>query len=550
MKPSRPSLRATLQHWRTNPIAFVETVLCDPEAGRPFVLLDAEKRFLEHAFKVGTDGRLLYPEQVYGAPKKSGKTGFAALHVLTTILLFGGRFAEGYALANDEEQAASRVFQAIRRIVEASPLLKREARITADRISFPAFAGATINTVASNYATAAGANPTVSCFDELWAYTSERSRRLWDEMSVPPTRQIACRLTVTYAGFGGESILLEELHKRGLAQPEVASSLHAGDGLLMAWHTEPIAPWQTQSWLAEMQRSLRPNQFLRMIRNEFVTSESSFISLQDWDACCDEGVRPLIEARDLPVFVGVDASAKHDTTAIVAVTYWNQRVQLVAHRIFVPTKYDPINFEMAVEATLLDYGKRFAVRKVLFDPWQMVAVSQSLEKKGLHITEFPQTMPNLTAASQNLYELITGRNLLMYPNADLRLAVSRAVAIEGARGWRIAKEKASHRIDVVVALAMAAYAAVKSASLPEEPPIVTPYVVTSNRGVLSELAVYRPAPPSEPAAPSPATSATPPAPQPPQRREPWHDFICSAVHSDGQLQFSHWDSRWSPPRGF
>ena len=63
---------------------------------------------------------MLYPEQVFGAPKKSGKTGFAALHMLTTILLFGGRFAEGYALANDFEQAQSRVFQAIRRIVEAS----------------------------------------------------------------------------------------------------------------------------------------------------------------------------------------------------------------------------------------------------------------------------------------------------------------------------------------------------------------------------------------------------------------------------------------------
>jgi hypothetical protein len=66
-----------------------------------------------------------------GAPKKSGKTGFAALYMLTMVLLFGGRFAEGYALANDLEQAQSRVFQAIKRIVEASPLLKREAKVTA-----------------------------------------------------------------------------------------------------------------------------------------------------------------------------------------------------------------------------------------------------------------------------------------------------------------------------------------------------------------------------------------------------------------------------------
>jgi hypothetical protein len=124
-----------------------------------------------------------------------------------------------------------------------------------------------ISAITSDYTSAAGANPTISIFDELWGYTSERSRRLWDEMVPPPTRKIACRLTVTYAGFSGQSVLLEELYKRGLAQPEVAPNLHAGDGLLLAWHHEPVAPWQTERWLNDMRRSLRPNQFLRMIEN-------------------------------------------------------------------------------------------------------------------------------------------------------------------------------------------------------------------------------------------------------------------------------------------
>ena len=116
------------ERWRANPIEFIETVLCDPETGQPFVLLDAEREFLAHSFTLAADGRLLYPEQVFGAIKKSGKTGFAALHMLTTMLLFGGSFAEGYVLANDFEQASGRVFQAIKRIVEASPLLRAEAR--------------------------------------------------------------------------------------------------------------------------------------------------------------------------------------------------------------------------------------------------------------------------------------------------------------------------------------------------------------------------------------------------------------------------------------
>ena len=40
--------------------------------------------------------------------------------------------------------------------------------------------------------------------------------------------------------------------------------------------------------------------------------------------------------------------------------------------------------------------------------------------------------------------------------------MSRAIAIETSRGWRIAKEKQAHKIDVVIALAMSALASVRS----------------------------------------------------------------------------------------
>jgi len=61
-----------------------------------------------------------------------------------------------------------------------------------------------------------------------------------------------------------------------------------------------------------------------------------------------------------------------------------------------------------------------------------------------------------------LYELIKGGGIVFYPDASIRLAVSRAVALETSRGWRIAKEKTAHKIDVVVSLAMAAHAAVQA----------------------------------------------------------------------------------------
>src|SRR5258705_13263574 len=163
-------MSSNIDRWRSDPILFIESVLHDPETGKPFQVLPAEKQFLAYAFKLDDNGRLLFPELVFSAPKKSGKTGFAALITLTMLLLFGGHYGEAYSLANDYEQAASRVFQAIRRIVEASPLLRHAAKVMADKIIFPTFRGAVITSLASSYASVAGANPVISVFDELCAY--------------------------------------------------------------------------------------------------------------------------------------------------------------------------------------------------------------------------------------------------------------------------------------------------------------------------------------------------------------------------------------------
>lgn len=82
--------------------------------------------------------------------------------------------------------------------------------------------------------------------------------------------------------------------------------------------------------------------------------------------------------------------------------------------------------------------------------------------------EFPQSQPNLTESSQNLYDLIKGKNLEVYHDKEMKLAINRAVAKETPRGWRITKEKTSHKIDVVVALAFACLAAVQQGSKVKE----------------------------------------------------------------------------------
>jgi len=451
-----------LARWKSDPVAFVREVLIDPESGKPFEIYSAQERFLREAFTPTVDGRLKYPEAIFSGPKKSGKTATAAMATLFVIVALGGPYAEGYCVANDFDQAQGRVFQAITRIIEASPLLRDSAKITANKIEFPS-TGATITAIASDFAGAAGANPTITVFDELWGYTSERSQRLWDEMIPVPTRRVSIRLTTTYAGFEGESALLEGLYKRGLQGDEIAPSLYRQPGLLMFWSHTPVAPWQTPEWLSQMRGQLRPNAYLRLIENRWVTSESTFVPVEWWDACTDPDGHPELADPRLSVWVGVDASVKRDSTAIVACTFDTKakKIRLVWHRIFQPSAADPLDFEATIEGTLLDLRRRFHVREVRFDPWQMQAVAQRLTGAGLPMIEFPQSVPNLTEASTNLYEAIKGCNVISYPDEDIRLAISRCVAIETSRGWRIAKEKAAHKIDVIVALAQAALGAVR-----------------------------------------------------------------------------------------
>lgn len=452
----------TRDRWLADPVTFVQEVLINPETGKPFQLYPEQKKFLRIALQRKANGRLAYPEMVAGQPKKSGKTALAAMILIYVVRVLGGRFAEGYVLANDFEQSRGRVFEAACRIVEASPLLAADARITQNKIEFQD-SGATITALASDYAGNAGANPTITIFDELWAYTSESAHRLFDEMVPVPTRTISCRLTVTYAGFEGESDLLETLYKRGLKGEEIAPDLRVQAGMVMFWTHRCLAPWQSEEWQEQMRDQLRTNAFLRLIENRWVSNESEFVPIEWWDSCIDANLHPIAIDQQLSVDVGVDASYTGDYTAIVVVTWDREqkKCRLVWHRVFKPTKSEPLNFEIAIEATLLDLMARFHVRSVSYDPYQMVSVAQRLTQSGLPMVQFPQTTPNLTEMGNNLFELIKGRAIAAYPDADMRLAVQRCIAIETPRGWRIAKEKSSHKIDLVVALAMAALSATR-----------------------------------------------------------------------------------------
>jgi len=132
----KTELNKRIALWRRDPLSFIREVLRNPETGKRFELYPAEAEFIRRAFTLTKDGRLPYPEMLFSAPKKSGKTCLAAMCAIYVAVVLGGAYGEVYCLSNDFEQSQGRVFQAAVRIIEASPLLAKAAKVTTSRIEF------------------------------------------------------------------------------------------------------------------------------------------------------------------------------------------------------------------------------------------------------------------------------------------------------------------------------------------------------------------------------------------------------------------------------
>ena len=285
-----------------DPIGFIEQVLIDPETGKPFVLYTEQKTFLRNAFETDDEGRMRYSELCFSGGKKSGKTGLAAMIVIYVSVVLAGAGGEINCLANDLEQSQSRVFKAVVQILQASPALRDSVDVTANKIVFRS-TGTVITALASDYQGFAGGNPTLNVYDELAYFNSESSRRLWDEGVPSPARRISFRLSVSTAGFDGEPSPLRDLYDRAMEKgTEVAPDLRIHENALVYWTHSARAPWQSARWIDEMQRTYaaRPAQCKRLIQNEWVASESTFIDLEQWDRCVDPNLQPLMAKSGLP----------------------------------------------------------------------------------------------------------------------------------------------------------------------------------------------------------------------------------------------------------
>ncbi len=417
-------------------------------------------------------GKFPYSTYIMGDIKKSAKTELGAAVGLWFMLTEPGR-PEGYALANDLEQANSRSFGAINEVIDANPLLKRNLvvrRHPRPAIVFPD--GGRLEALPHDYAGEAGANQAITLWTELWAFHSERSERLWEEFTPVPTRLNSIRWVDSYAGFRDESLLLWKLYEATVLKGrrvhrDLPMYEDVTGTIVCYWGTKPHMPWQTAAYYASQRAQLRPTTFARLHENKWDTSRSAFIKADQWDALRKVRVIWPWKHRSLPVYAAVDAAHKRDSVAVTLVGYHPLLgLVLLGHRIWAPTEGNPVIPEDTAIPWLEEVRDNWNLRAIYYDPAHFETAGYRLKAwwSGIDVVEYTQTGDNLLAIGNQLYDAIRFTWLTVYDDVaagDLRTHVINARAKESERGFRLTRGKATAKIDGAISLGMAVVAALE-----------------------------------------------------------------------------------------
>lgn len=407
--------------------------------------------------------------------KKTGKTFLNAIVLAWRWLALPGQH---FAAGNDLDQSQARQFQEIADMVKRNPFLYENVKISKMELEFK-LTGSKLTALAADAAGNAGANHLTVSHTEAWGILYEAGIRSWEELTPPPGESYglpALRVVDSYAGFSGESNTWHKLVDRGLAGPRISEDWPVyKTGGLMLFHAEGSEaqekcfrgkPAQRIDYYAEQAETMRPNAFSRMHLNQRTSGESAFVTTEQWEACFSLDVHPLQPGEKVDLYLGADASQKHDYTALIGTEKKDGKTAVRFVKIWKPKKLAfgknaAVDLEETIGKEVLQMHQARQVRAVCYDPWQLATVAKQWEKAGIKCIEMPQTNQRIESDTA-LFNAIVSGSIEHYKNSDLDEAVRNAIIIETPRGMRIAKEKSSKKIDALIALSMSHHAAISS----------------------------------------------------------------------------------------
>jgi phage terminase large subunit-like protein len=462
------SIITLIEEWqRLGPVGWAENDYgWIAETGKPITLADWQRLILGEYWQRREAVSTLF----ISAPKKSGKT---LLNSLLTCYRWLTRPGIHFCLGNDWDQAAMLQAAMVGEMVKRHPLLKRYVKETRQELVFTP-TGSRLVTLASDYAGSAGHNFLTVSFTELWAFAWESHLRLYEELTPPPLVE-ALRIVDSYAGWFGESIVLEAIWERAEKGERIGDNLtltgqqlsyiaQNDEGHRQTWRGTEA---QRLAYLKEQEETLRAGTFRRLHANLWQSAEDTFITPEQWDRLISPGYHCPEPDRGLGLHVAVDIGVKRDWAAVASVTKLDNGLGLGPYRIWKPSKGVEVDLE-AVEDYLKELDALYNLLSLAGDPSQFLYMKQRLNRGGIKTEEFIQSPSQLSKAGNALFDSIRQTRLMIYPGADdLRECVLNARGKETERGVRLVKQTQSRKIDAAIALAMAVALAMEEKVLKE-----------------------------------------------------------------------------------
>lgn len=455
----------------------------NPHLRGRMVLEPYQRDVLNEVLTLDEKGKYKYSIVVWSDIKKSAKSTIAA-----AVNLFRAtftEFGEFYIIANDLKQADSRVNHYLRRAIQLNPKLRAKYKMQGYRIACPS--GAFIEAIPIDPSGEAGTNADMITFSELWGANEDAKQKMWAEMTLPPMKHgHSFRWIESYAGFTEESELLYSLYELGVKQGEplwpdrlydvtggqptpLEVYVNRAAGMLCLWNTQPRCPWQTKEYYAAEEQILIPNQFLRMHRNQWVSSSETFVPMEWWYACRREQSEwPTIDNSHQPMVIAMDAATSNDNFGIwmgcrhpskpgEILTVYAQKWAPNPHTgkiDFIGTEANP-----GPELMLRRLIKGYNIVQCCYDPYQLHDMAMRLKKEGLvWLKAFNQGTDRLLADSQ-LRDLIRDRRFWHRGEVDLTEHMQNANAKldEQDSKVRLIKRIEKLKIDLAVAASMGSY---------------------------------------------------------------------------------------------
>jgi phage terminase large subunit-like protein len=496
--------------------AFIETlyITSGVHAGKPFKIRDWQWQIIEAIYATDDAGRRRKRKVLITIPRKNGKTQLAA--ALALVHLVGPEAEQRgqvYSAAADRKQAALILKELVAFVRADDALMKRIIIREHSKTLEDVVTGSTYEALSSDARKAHGLNVSFAIMDELAQWPK---RDLYDALTTGGAARAEPLFVVISTQSHDKNSVMSELVQYGR---RVLDGTIPDDTFLPIIYSAPdeADPWAEETWracnpalgdfrsLEEMRSAAaeakalpaREPSFRLLYLNQPVDASARFLNARDWRACQHEiggGLFGQMTLSKQRCILGLDLSSTTDLTALAAwfpvshellAWFWMpaDNLEEAERRDHVP--YRLWHRQGHIEATpgraidksfvvhrMAEITKEYDVQFCAADRWRLDEIRRLMDEAGVKINllEFGQGWKDMGPAIDAVETAVLRRELRHPGHPVLDMCVGNAVTVSDPTGARkLVKERATGRIDGLVAATMAIGAAVKVA--PKKPSI-------------------------------------------------------------------------------